>query len=167
MIGATNVAGTPFRIGCAGSSAFTRAGIDGQLLALNLPPPMNSVNHGQAFVTEPGHVESEPAASIPDVPLERQALRRRVRHIVQPNHDTYNPEIRVVQCVPIAGRGKRVAARLRGGAERPHRLLREQEVIELATGREKRQHLRTGGLGLLREQGWRGKKGGCNAADRQ
>ena len=116
---------------------------------------------------EPGHVESEPAASVPDVALERQALRRRVRHVVQPDHDPYIPEIRVVQCVPIAGRGKRVAARLRGGAERPHRLLREQEVIELAAGREKRQHLRTCGLGLLREQGWRGKKGCCNAADRQ
>src|SRR3954469_11668590 len=53
LIGATNVAGTPFRIGCAESSAFTRAGMDGQLLALNFPPPMNSVNHGQALLPNP------------------------------------------------------------------------------------------------------------------
>src|SRR5437762_13633071 len=53
LMGATNVAGTPFRMGCAGSSALTRAGRDGQLLALNLPAPMNSVNHGQASVANP------------------------------------------------------------------------------------------------------------------
>jgi hypothetical protein len=40
-------------------------------------------------------------------------------------------------------------------------------MIELAAGREKRQHLRTCGLGLLRDKGWRGQKGCCNAADRQ
>src|SRR5438105_3317771 len=53
LTGATNVAGTPFMIGCAGSSAFTRAGIDGQLLALNLPPPMNAVNQGHASLPNP------------------------------------------------------------------------------------------------------------------
>src|SRR6185503_11536111 len=53
LIGATNVAGTPFTIGCAASSTLTRAGIDGQLLALNFPPPMNSVNHGHALVPNP------------------------------------------------------------------------------------------------------------------
>jgi len=68
-------------------------------------------------------------------------------------HDPYIPRIHVVQCVPIAGRGKGVAASLRGEAERTHRLLRKQDVIELAAGREKRQHLRTGGLGLPRGKG--------------
>ena len=81
--------------------------------------------------------------------------------------DPYIPQIRVVQRVPIAGRGKRVAAGLRGGAECTHRLLGEQEVLELAAGREKRQHLRTCGLRLLRGQAWRGHKGCDNAADRQ
>ena len=132
------------------------------------PPAPHELGEPRPRVgAEPGHVESEPAASAPHVPLERQALGRRVRHVVQPDHDPYIPQIRVVQRVPIAGRGKRVAACLRGGAERTHRLLREQEVIELAAGREKRQHLRTCGLGLLRDKGWRGKKGCCNAADRQ
>jgi len=52
-MGATNVDGTPLRMGCAGSSAFTRAGKAGQLLALNLPPPMNAVNHGHAGLPNP------------------------------------------------------------------------------------------------------------------
>ena len=46
LIGATKIAGTPFRMGWAGSSAFTRAGRDGQLLALNLPPPMTGAALG-------------------------------------------------------------------------------------------------------------------------
>src|SRR4029453_14311009 len=53
LMGATNVAATPFRLGCAGSSAFRRAGRAGQLLAVNLPPPMNSVNHGHALLPKP------------------------------------------------------------------------------------------------------------------
>ena len=39
LIGATNVAGTPFRIGVRRVVGVHAAGIDGQLLALNLPPP--------------------------------------------------------------------------------------------------------------------------------
>src|SRR5690349_8602106 len=53
LIGATKVVGTRFTIGWSPSSTLTRAGRDGQLLALNLPPPMNSVNHGQALLPKP------------------------------------------------------------------------------------------------------------------
>ena len=53
LIGATNVAGRPSRMGCVGSSALTRAGRAGQLLALNRPPPMNAVNHGHALLPNP------------------------------------------------------------------------------------------------------------------
>src|SRR5204862_7820454 len=53
LIGATNVAGTPFRSGCAGASAATRAGMDGQLSARNRPPPMTPVNHGHALAPNP------------------------------------------------------------------------------------------------------------------
>src|SRR2546426_418736 len=78
LIGATNVAGTPFRIGCAGSSAFTRA-----------------------------------------------------------------------------------------GAERTHRLLREQEVIELAALCEERQHFRARGLGLPPRGGQDREKAYRGASDRR
>ena len=47
----------------------------------------------------------------------------------------YVAETLVVERVPVAGRGERVGVARRGG-ERPHRLLREQDVIELASGRE-------------------------------
>src|SRR5262245_14326903 len=53
LMGATKVAGTPFRTGWSGASTFTRAGSDGQLLAVNRPPPMNSVNQGQALLPNP------------------------------------------------------------------------------------------------------------------
>ena len=73
LIGATKVAGTPFRIGCARSSAFRRAGMDGQLLALNLPPPMNSVNHGHALVPNP---ETWNPSQPPPPPTYRSNARR-------------------------------------------------------------------------------------------
>src|SRR4051794_13650966 len=53
LIGAMKLAGTLFMIGCAGSSALTRAGSEGQLLAVNLPPPMNAVNQGHALLPNP------------------------------------------------------------------------------------------------------------------
>src|SRR5262245_52559995 len=53
LIGAMKVAGTPFTTACAPSSTLTRAGSDGQLLAVKRPPPMNAVNHGHALFPNP------------------------------------------------------------------------------------------------------------------
>src|SRR5258708_35979886 len=53
LIGATKVGGTPSTVGCAASSTLTRAGSEGQLLAVKRAPPRNSVNHGQALLPKP------------------------------------------------------------------------------------------------------------------
>ena len=49
------------------------------------------------------------------------------------------PEVCVVESVPVAGGRKRVAALAGAGAKGAHGLLREKEVIELASGGEERQ----------------------------
>ena len=97
-----------------------------------------------------------------DVPRFVVPVRPDDRH-----HDTDIPQARLVQRVPIAGRGKRVAACLRGCAKRAHRLLCEQEMIQLPAGREERPHPGAWGLGLLRDNGSRSNKDCRNAADRQ
>ena len=91
-------------------------------------------------VAEPGDVESEPRAAAGHVAFERLPLRRCVRHVVQPDHQPNVAEVRVVQVLPLGGGGERVAAVGGPGREGPHRLLREQDVIELAAGGEERQH---------------------------
>ena len=140
LVGATNVGGTPRRIGWVTSSTLSRAGSDGQLLALKRLPPRNSPNHGHAWLPKPEMWNPSQAPPRCHVALERLALRRRVRHVVQPDHEPHVPQRHIVERVPVAGRREGVARLVGLRAERLHRLLCEEQMIQLATRSEKGQN---------------------------
>ncbi len=97
---------------------------------------------------EAGDVEAEPGTATGHIAFEGLPLRRRVRHVVQPDDDADVAEGGVAHRVPVAGRSEGIVAGAGARAEGAHRLLGEEVMIELAPRGEKRQHLgaRCGGF---------------------